>query len=129
MRLEILLPNEVFLDEEVRQIGAEAEDGAFAVYEHHVDYVTALVPGILSFVGHDGGEVYVAVDEGLFVKCGSEVHVAVRNAVRGPELAGLRNTVDEEFRMREQEEREMRAAVAKLEADLARRILEMEGPT
>lgn len=128
MRLEILLPDQVFLDEEVRKVVAEAEDGAFAVYEHHVDYVTAIVPGILSFIDHDGAEIFLAVDEGVFVKCGSEVLVAARNAVRGPELAGLRNTVDEEFRAREKEERDIRTAVAKLEADLARRILELEGP-
>lgn len=126
MRLALLLPTDVLLDEEVRKVVAEGEEGAFAVLEHHVDYVTALVPGILSFVDEEGTEIFVAVDEGLFVKCGREVLVAVRNAVRGPELAGLRNTVDEKFRQLEQEEQEMRAAVAKLEANLARRILEME---
>lgn len=127
MRLAVLLPTEVFLDEKVRKISAEGEEGAFTVYGRHVDYVTALVPGILSFVDEEGSEIYVAVDEGLFVKRGREVLVAARNAVRGPELAGLRNTVDEKFRKLEREEQEMRAAVAKLEANLARRLLEIEG--
>ena len=63
MRMRILLPSEIFLEEEVSKINAEAENGAFCLLEHHVDFATVLVPGLLSFVA-DGREEFVAVDAG-----------------------------------------------------------------
>lgn len=49
MRLRVLLPTEVLLDLDVIQINAEAEDGAFSLLPRHLDWVTALAPGILSY--------------------------------------------------------------------------------
>jgi len=125
MKMKILLPNEVFLEREVSKINAEAENGAFCLLEHHVDFVTTLVPGLLSFVS-DGNEEFVAVDTGTLVKRGSDVFVSTANAVKGMELGTLKQTIEDEFIRLDDRERKVRSVLSKLEADMARRFLDME---
>ena len=126
MKLTVRLPTEVLLEDQVTRIKAEAANGWFGLLPKHVDFVTALVPGILTFQTRGGPEEYLAVDHGILVKCGPEVSISTRNAVRGTNLEHLRAEV--EFRFREREEQEKRARVfeAKLETDLVRRLLEVE---
>jgi F-type H+-transporting ATPase subunit epsilon len=126
MRLKVLLPSEVLLDAAVTKVIAEAENGAFCLLPRHIDFVAALVPGLLSFETEDGREEFLAVDEGILVKCAAQVLVSTRQAVRGPDLGSLRQAVDEQFRIVDEQERKARAAAARLEADLVRRFLELE---
>lgn len=125
MRLKVLLPTEVLIDTEVSKVVAEAENGSFCLLPRHVDFVTALVPGILSFTEEEGCEEFLAVDEGSLVKCGAEVLVSVRNAVRGPDLGMLHRLIEERFRTIDEYEKKARAAAARLEADLVRRFIEL----
>jgi len=126
MKLTVWLPAEVLLEEEVTRINAEAENGWFGLLEKHVDFVTALVPGILTFQASGKPEQYLAVDRGILVKCGREVPVSTRNAVRGTNLEELRRDVEAQFRERAERDKKARAYEAKLEADLVRRLLEVE---
>ena len=126
MRLKVLLPTEILLDDEVSKVCAEAENGAFCLLPRHIDFATALVPGILFFLFPDGREEFLAVDEGILVKRGPEVLVSTRNAVVGPDLGTLRQTVDEQFRTLTEHEKITRSAFARLEADLVRRFVELE---
>ncbi|MGR9099660.1 MAG: F0F1 ATP synthase subunit epsilon [Gammaproteobacteria bacterium] len=125
MRLKVLLPNEVYVDEDVLKVIAEAENGSFCLKPRHIDFVAALAPGLLSYVNGEGREVFLAVDEGTLVKCGGEVLVSTRNAIRGTELDALKNTVEEEFLKIDETERTARSALARLEAGVLRRYLEM----
>ncbi|MGR9071855.1 MAG: F0F1 ATP synthase subunit epsilon [Gammaproteobacteria bacterium] len=125
MRLKVLLPNEVYVDEDVLKVIAEAENGSFCLKPRHIDFVAALAPGLLSYVNGEGREVFLAVDEGTLVKCGGEVLVSTRNAIRGTELDELKNTVEEEFLKIDETERTARSALARLEAGVLRRYLEM----
>lgn len=126
MRLKVLLPSEVLLDAAVTKVIAEAENGAFCLLPHHIDFVAALVPGLLSFETETGQEEFLAIDEGILVKCGAQVLVSTRQAVRGPDLGTLRQAIDDQFRAVDEQEKKARAAVARLEADLVRRFLELE---
>ena len=110
----------VCLDRPVRRIVAEGPDGHFGMLPGHVDFVSELVPGILLYETEAGEERFVAVNSGTLVKCGAEVRVAVRGAVEGDDLAGLRKRVEADFRQRDEEERESRAALARLEASIIR---------
>jgi F-type H+-transporting ATPase subunit beta len=47
MKLMVLLPGEVFMEEEVEKVIAEARNGSFCLLPRHVDFVAALVPGLL----------------------------------------------------------------------------------
>jgi F-type H+-transporting ATPase subunit epsilon len=126
MRLKVLLPTEILVDEAVKKIIAEAENGSFCLLPRHLDFVAALDPGLLSFETPEGEEVFLAVDEGALVKCGEEVLVSTRHGVRGPDLGQLRQTVEERFRVLDDREKMARSAVAKIEASFVRRFLEIQ---
>lgn len=126
MKLTVWLPTEIFLEEEVTRVKAEAEDGWFGLLPRHVDFVTALVPGVLTYQAPGKAEQFLAIDQGILVKCGPQVSVSTRNAVRGSNLKDLEKAVKIEFRLREEGEREAHASEAKLEADLVRHLMESE---
>ena len=46
MRLKVLLPAKVAVDEEVTKVTAEAANGSFSLLPRHVDFIAALVPAI-----------------------------------------------------------------------------------
>ena len=94
---KVVLPSGVLLEQEAVKVVAEAQNGSFGLLPNHVDFVAALVPGILALTAPGGGETFLAVDEGILVKCGAEVLVSTRNAVVGP-LGELRQAVREQFR-------------------------------
>lgn len=121
--LKILLPAEIFINQEVTRVIAEAEDGCFCLLPRHIDYVAALVPGLLSFVSQEENEEFLAVDEGILVKSGSEILVSTRNAMRGPDLGSLKQTVEEQFLALSEQEKKARSAIAKMESSFIRRFL------
>lgn len=125
MNLKVFLPSRIFLDAEVTKVSAEAENGAFTLLPRHVDWAATLVPGVL-FYESEGREVFLAVDEGVLVKCGSTVMVSTRNAIRGKNLGGLRQAVEEKFQQLDEREKKARSVLARFEADFIRRFMEME---
>ena len=125
MNLRLALPTEVLLDEDdVRKVSAEAEDGAFTMKPRHVDFVATLVPGILSY-HTSGGEQLVAVGEGVLVKCGDRVMVSVHEAVQGTSLETLEQEIEDHLSARDERERRTVTALARLEANLVRRFLDL----
>ena len=125
MQLKVLLPTEVLVDEAVTQVTAEAENGSFCLLPRHVDFAAALAPGLLSFEKGDGREEFLAIDEGMLVKCGGEVLVSTRRAARGADLGELQRTIDQQFSVLDEHEKAARTASARLEADLVRRFMEL----
>jgi F-type H+-transporting ATPase subunit epsilon len=67
MKLKVLLPTEILVDQEVTKVIAEAENGSFCLLPRHIDFVAALPPGILIFESAEGHEEFIAVDEGTLV--------------------------------------------------------------
>lgn len=128
MRLKVLLPTEVLLDQEVVKVIAEAGNGFFCLLPRHIDFVAALVPSLFAFVPVEGPEEFLVVDEGVLVKCGQQVLVSTRNAIQGPDLGRLKQSIEEQFRLLDERERTVRSALAKLEADFVRRFIELEKP-
>ena len=125
MRLRVLAPTAVVVDEEVRKVTTEAPNGSFTLLPRHVDFVTELTPGILLFETSSGEETPVAIDNATLVKCGAEVRVSARNAVVGRSLEELRRTVEEEFAAKAEHDAVTRSASAHLEIELARRFMEL----
>ncbi len=123
VRLKVLLPTETLIDEEVTKVIAEAENGSFGLLPRHIDFVAALVPGILAFATGDGETWHVGIDAGILVKCNDEVLVSVRRAIRGDRLADLRDQVKRRFAVLEERERLARSAIARLEAGVIRRFV------
>jgi len=125
MRLRIMLPTERLVDEEVTKVIAEATNGSFCLLPRHIDFIAPLVPGLLQFSRLDGGEEFVAIDEGTLVKQGAEVLVATTNGVRGASLGELRETVEQRFLVQYDRETMARSALAKLEVNIVRRFMEL----
>lgn len=125
MNLKILLPAEIFLNEEVTKVVAEAENGFFCLMSQHVDFTASLVPGVFSYSTAGGEDAYLALDIGTLVKKGSDILVSTRNAFRGPELGHLKEVVVAQFQEIDEREKKARSAAAKLEVDLLRRFMEL----
>jgi F-type H+-transporting ATPase subunit epsilon len=127
MRLKVLLPSEVLVDEAASKIIAEALNGSFCLKPRHIDFVTALAPGLMSFIDVQGEEQYLALDGGNLVKCGDEVLVSSRNAVRSTDLTQLKGSMLSHFHQLNEHEQIARSALARLEAGVVRRFIELEG--
>jgi F-type H+-transporting ATPase subunit epsilon len=121
MDLKILLPYKVFADiKNVENIVAETSEGSFGFLPQRLDCVAVLVPGIFMYKTDKAH--YLAVDEGIFVKAGSQVMVSVRNAVGGVELGKLADTVKNEFKNADANEEKVRHMVSKLESGFLSRL-------
>lgn len=126
MKLKILLPTRVFAEvNDVSRLVAETCAGSFGIWPHRLDCVAALVPGILTYTTVDRHE-YLAVDEGVLVKIGTELFVSVRHAIGGADLAKLNEAVTREFMNLNEQELQVRTAVKKMESALIGRLTEFE---
>lgn len=123
MNIRVLLPFRIFAEKaDVLRLSAETRDGSFGLLPHRLDCVAALVPGILSYETASEGEVFVAVDEGVLVKTGAEVRVSVRRAMAGKDLGQLRAAVEQEYLTLDDDERDVRSVMAKLETGFLQRF-------
>jgi F-type H+-transporting ATPase subunit epsilon len=123
MNLKVLLPFQVFAEKTgVTRIVAETPQGSFGLLPQRRDCVATLCPGILVYETEAEGEVFLAVDEGVLVKTGPQVLVSVRRAMTGRDLGELRASVEEEFKGLDEDERNARSVMAKLETGFLRRF-------
>lgn len=125
MRVKLIVPSGVLLEQEAVKVVAEAQNGAFCLLPRHIDFTAALVPGILSLTAPDGEEAFLAIDEGVLVKHGSEVLISTWNALQG-KLGELQRTVVAQLRDLDEEEQQARLALDRLEASLVHQIIEWE---
>ena len=121
MKLKILLPFKVFLEvNNVKRIVAETSDGQYGLLPQRLDCIAALVPGIFTYA--TGVIKYIAVDRGILVKFGTEVMVSVRNAIGGSDLGKLHELVEKDFKELDENEKNLRAAMAKMESSFILRL-------
>ncbi len=120
MTVSLRIPGRLLHHGEALSLTARAEYGAFGMLPGHADVAVALAPSVLAITEPDGAERVFGIDEGLLVKRGSMVSVAVRRAVEGHDLRDLQATVRARFVEAEEDERTARAALSRLEADMVR---------
>ncbi len=127
MRLKALTPAGVVVDEQVARIRFDALDGSFTFLPKHADFVTVVVPGLVSFEpledNEEGREVYMACDSGVLVKDNTTVLLSVHRAVISENLEELSRTIAEEFKKDEENRKTVNAAMARLEVGLTRRVM------
>ena len=117
MDLKILLPFRIFAEiKNVSSIVAETSEGFFGLLPQRLDCVAALVPGIFTYETETKSIHYLAVDEGVLVKAGTQVLVSVRNAIGGADLGRLRESVENEFMKLDDNEKNVRCVMAKMES-------------
>jgi F-type H+-transporting ATPase subunit epsilon len=127
MNLRILLPFGVFAEKaNVLRVVAETTDGSYGLLPQRLDCVAALVPGILTYEAKNSGTVYVGIDQGVLVKAGTQVTISVRRAIGGSNLEQLKDAVERDFLKLDEQERNVRNAVAKMESGFIGRLAEFE---
>lgn len=126
MHLKIVLPYKLFVDaDDVIRIVARTAQGSFGILPHRLDCVAALSPGVFLYETQSEGEVSLALDTGILVKTGSEVMLAVRNAIGGADLGHLREAVEQQLLKLDEREKTMRSVLARLESNVVRRFIEL----
>jgi len=129
LELKIVTPTGIVLAEPVSKVVAEAPNGSFGILPRHIDFVSELVAGVLIFVTRAGVERFVGVNQGTLVKRGGDILVATHDAILGDDLATLERRVAETFLQIDEHERVARSALARLEAGIVRRFIDLErGP-
>ena len=127
INLKVLLPFQIFVEKKgVKRIVAQTLQGSFGLLPHRLDCTAALTPGILTYETEADGEVYLAIDQGVLVKAGMDVLVSVRNAIGGTDLDKLHEAVKREFLNVDQQEKNVRSVLAKMESGMIRRLVEFQ---
>lgn len=121
MVFSILLPHQVFLEPlEIKRLQIGTDSGSYGFLPQRLDCVAALPAGLVTYFDTNGNEHFVAIDQGILTKAGTEVTLAVRNALAGTDLGDLHVRIKEQFRNLDEEERKVRQVVAKLETGFIR---------
>ena len=125
MRLTVTTPTRLVVDDSaVVALSAEDETGCFAIWPRHADFLTALLPSVVSWRQASGREQYCAVHGGLLtVAGGARVAVTTRQAIVGDDLGALEAEVRRAFAASAERESQARSDAARLHAAAIRRIL------
>ena len=119
MNLKVMTPYSVVLNTPVSQVTVEAVDGFFTLKPKHMDFVNALKAGILTYK-KEGKELFVACNRGVVVKNGEEVSVSTPLAILGESLDDLKKKIAIDFQAMEEERKEVRLSMARLEVGLTK---------
>lgn len=128
MQITIRLPNQLLYSGSALKLYAEAENGAFGILPNHADFVTSLVPSVLLITESDGTERFFGLQQGILVKQGKQVEVIARRGVEGENLLHLADQMQQAFALDDEQEREARSALAKLEIGMAKQFRELKRP-
>lgn len=126
LHLKILLPTQVLFSAPVAKVTVETESGFLTLLPRHIDFVTALVPGILYHYSPDGEPGFIALDEAILVKSGAQIAISTRHGIPGDRLEALQKSVVEEFQHRDDQETQARIAATNLEAHLIRGFIALD---
>lgn len=126
MRLRVSIPVRIVVDRTALKVSVQAVDGARTLLPNHIDFVTALAPGLLSYEDEEGREHFLAVDHGILVKRGEQVSVSSARAIGERDLGQLEELVEREYRALDERQRKVRSVLARLESDLIQELVETE---
>ena len=119
MKLEIITPNGVIFDGEVKQVNLPGSEGEFGVLAGHATLVSLLDTGVIVYDRADGKEVAVAINSG-YVKVDEEkttciVDGAVAISGDDSDLAKALAAAKELLKSTESSNSAIASAVAKVE--------------
>ncbi len=119
MKLEIITPNGVIFDAEVKQVTLPGAEGEFGVLPKHATLVSLLDTGVIVIDKADGSEVAVAINSGYVkvdeVKTTCIVDGAVALSGEGSDLAKALEDAKSLLKSAESSNIAIAAAVSKVE--------------
>ena len=125
MELKVVTPIEVILSCPIQKITIEGIDGFRSLLPKHIDFITALKPGIMTYVTTDNATKYLACNQGLFVKCGTQVSISTPWAVISDDLEHLKHHIKQNMAEMEQERKEVGVSMARLEIGLTKGLIQL----
>jgi F-type H+-transporting ATPase subunit epsilon len=123
MRLKVVTPLSVVVDETIDSLRGEDASGSFGILPGHALFMTALAVSIVSWkkAGHEG---FCALRGGVMtVTGGAAIDIATREAVSGDDLATLDAEVLARFQADEDEERVEHVETMRLQMHAIRQII------
>ena len=124
MRLRIVTPLAVVIDEAALSVRAEDTSGSFGILPGHADFLTSLALSVVEWTRADSTRHYCAVRRGMCsVSGGADIAVATREAVPSDDLAALGGTVLARFHADIERDRSERFESTQLQLDAIRRIV------
>nr|WP_272213176.1 F0F1 ATP synthase subunit epsilon [Marinicella sp. W31]MDC2879123.1 F0F1 ATP synthase subunit epsilon [Marinicella sp. W31] len=125
MRLRIVTPLSVVVNEDIDSLRAEDESGSFGILSGHASFLTALKISIVSW-RKDESERFCAVRGGVMTvgsKPATVIDIATREAVAGDDLATLDSEVLARFQSDADEERTEHVETVRLQLNAIRRMI------
>tara|TARA_R110000868_G_scaffold243100_3_gene499017 strand:+ start:94199 stop:94609 length:411 start_codon:yes stop_codon:yes gene_type:complete len=129
MRLEIITPLSIIVDEEIESLRAEDDSGSFGILPGHAPFLTALSISIVSWRVADKDR-FCAVCKGVMTVSGkTNVAIATREAVTGDDLSTLDEEVLLRFQSEADEERVEHVEAMRLQMHAIRQMITRLGAT
>lgn len=123
MRLRIVTPLSVVVDEDIDSLRAEDESGSFGILPSHAPFLTALAVSIVSWRRNEK-ERFCAVRGGVITVGGdADIAIATREAVAGDDLATLDTQVLARYLLDADEERVDHVETVRLQLNAIRRMI------
>ena len=119
MNLQLFTPTQILLNTPIEKIDVETIDGFFTLLPRHIDFVTTLKSGIMTYTINDK-KYYAACDRGVLVKKGDLVRISTPFALIDNDLESLKKTIETSFKEMEEERKELNLSVGRLELGLAK---------
>ena len=126
MKLRVLTPTEVILEQDVVHVTAEDPTGSLGIRAGHATLVTPLVPSVVHARSSNGQNQYVAVNGGVMLVDGDVVEIVSRQAIVGKDLEHLETHVVSNFEKEIREDQANRAAFEKLRVSFMRGVIEYD---
>lgn len=119
MRLSIIdSTGTTFEEGDVAKLNIEGMEGSFCLLPHHIDYLSILVPGIISYTKTDETVGYFAVSEGVLNKNNDVVRISTLNAIYSDSLEQMKQVLQEALTKLVDEDKDARKAVLQLEYNI-----------
>ena len=125
MTLKVIVPFNIVFEKKVIRLVVETTKGSLGVLPLRLDCTALLVPGIVTYECQGEGEKYLVIDEGIFVKTGSDVTLSVRRALIGTQLGDLEKELEGELNKKGEREKYARQMYTALEKTFLRQIAEL----
>jgi F-type H+-transporting ATPase subunit epsilon len=127
MKLRIVTPLSILVDEEIDALRAEDASGSFGVLPGHAPFLTALAISIVSW-RTDETERFCAVRGGVMTVAGTaaavtRIDIATREAIAGDDLATLDAEVLAHFQSEAEAERAEHIEAMRLQFNAVRRMV------
>lgn len=125
MILRVTTPNKRIIKRDIEEIVAEGLEGSFGILPKHQDYLSRIVPSILTYK-QEGIEKYIATDEGILVKKDSSVYLCTKEAFEKEDLGQMKKEMEESLLTQEEKEKKSRQEMLQMELNFIKRFYSLK---